>query len=225
MIPNPPGSAIIADYMVFVSPTFIIIKPDRTIAEQDIYPYSLSIFRDKLLEHGATLMDCPDIETSEIAVEINPAGAGIIRGAGLHVPGNQVELEAIPNEGWVFENWANENSQIISTSPFHNLVVPDENIYFTANFKMVTSTNDLSIWPYHISVFPNPARDIVSINVRGVTSKGQNAKFRVFDTIGRAVLEGNLDGQTSKIDISALERGVYFVRVENILHAAKFVKE
>ncbi len=64
-------------------------------------------------------------------------------------------------------------------------------------------------------VYPNPAKDVLTIN-----HPDSNAKFQVFDVSGRLLITGN----GSKVDISKLENGVYFVQVED-LKPAKIIKE
>ncbi len=219
------GVSIFESYQVFTNPTLVIIKPDASIAEQDIWPVSHQILQDKILEHGGILLQCPVVQTFEIAVEVNPPNAGTIRGVGFHVPGNQVELEALPNQGWVIDNWTDASGQIISTSPYHNFIVPAENVSFKANFKSSTSSGLVHINNHRLSVFPNPTKNLISISAEGVIGIDERATYQIFDVNGRVVLMGQIAGVQTQIDVSGLERGVYFISVENFHQKAKFVKE
>ena len=64
------------------------------------------------------------------------------------------------------------------------------------------------------SVYPNPAKDVLTINY-----PDSNPKFKVFDVSGRVIITGN----GSKVDISKLKNGVYFVQAEN-LKPTKIIK-
>lgn len=65
------------------------------------------------------------------------------------------------------------------------------------------------------AVYPNPAKNVLTID-----HANSNPKFKVFDVSGRVLITGN----GSKVDISKLKNGVYFVQVEN-LKPTKIIKE
>jgi beta-glucanase (GH16 family) len=64
-------------------------------------------------------------------------------------------------------------------------------------------------------VYPNPAKNSLTI-----VHQENNPKFKIFGVSGRVLITGN----GSKVDLSKLEKGVYFVQVEN-LKPTKFIKE
>jgi plastocyanin len=61
-----------------------------------------------------------------------------------------------------------------------------------------------------ISIFPNPTKDIITI-------KGNSdligLQYRIFDQLGRLVLENTLHSELTPVDISKLHSGVYFVEI------------
>ena len=63
-----------------------------------------------------------------------------------------------------------------------------------------------------VSVFPNPARNIVNINLTGLTGRSE---VSMFDVNGRAVMQRVLSAVNSQLDISALPAGVYMIRIKN----------
>lgn len=71
------------------------------------------------------------------------------------------------------------------------------------------------------SVFPNPA--VTSINVTGVTT---NDQYAVLDVNGQVVLSGTVTGNTLTLDVSALDSGVYFVKLtgNKATSTTRFVK-
>ncbi len=60
-----------------------------------------------------------------------------------------------------------------------------------------------------ISVFPNPAKDIVNIN------NVPNANIIINDISGKTVYTKNNCSENEKINISNLNSGIYFIRIEN----------
>ncbi len=60
-----------------------------------------------------------------------------------------------------------------------------------------------------VAVYPVPAKDIVNID------NAQNAELRLVDLSGRTVLTGNMETNHSKINVSALPEGVYFIYLTN----------
>lgn len=69
MIPgSPQGSSINSTYSISAYPTVILIAPNKTIVEKDIWPISNSILRTKITNAGGIAQACPstDIENPEI---------------------------------------------------------------------------------------------------------------------------------------------------------------
>jgi len=62
----------------------------------------------------------------------NQTNGGFTKGGGAYVPGSQVKLEAVANEGWVFINWTEYGSQV-SSDPSYDLTA-DADRTLTANF-------------------------------------------------------------------------------------------
>ena len=62
-----------------------------------------------------------------------------------------------------------------------------------------------------INIFPNPAREQIHISI----SKFNNNEtdFMIYDISGSAVLSGKLNGSETKVDISELHPGIYFVGI------------
>ena len=65
------------------------------------------------------------------------------------------------------------------------------------------------------SVYPNPVKNVFTINY-----SNSNAKYKVYDVSGKILITGT----GSKIDVSKLKNGIYFIRVEN-LKPIKIIKE
>jgi photosystem II stability/assembly factor-like uncharacterized protein len=75
-----------------------------------------------------------------------------------------------------------------------------------------------------IEIIPNPSNDLITISSSAITG---NTILSIFNVSGQKVIERQLTDNETQIDISALQRGVYFVRVQNekMVEVGKMVKE
>ena len=73
-------------------------------------------------------------------------------------------------------------------------------------------------------IYPNPAKNKITISSSALTS---NTQLSIFNVSGEKVIERQLTDTETQIDISALPRGVYFVRLQNekMVEVGKMVKE
>jgi plastocyanin len=62
-----------------------------------------------------------------------------------------------------------------------------------------------------VSVFPNPASDLIT--VKG-SKNLPGTEYYITDQNGRQVLTGKLDGETTSIQISQLNKGIYYLQLE-----------
>jgi hypothetical protein len=61
-------------------------------------------------------------------------------------------------------------------------------------------------------IFPNPADNIVNLNLTGFTGKSD---VSLFDVNGRVVLHREVSTVNSQLDISTLPKGIYMLRIKN----------
>jgi hypothetical protein len=59
-------------------------------------------------------------------------------------------------------------------------------------------------------IFPNPAKDIVSIK-----SNSSNSNYKIVAVDGKVVMDGIITNYFSSLNISKLNSGVYFVQLTN----------
>jgi hypothetical protein len=73
-------------------------------------------------------------------------------------------------------------------------------------------------------VFPNPSKDNITISSPAIE---RDTQLSIFNVSGEKVIERPLINTETQIDISALARGVYFVRLQNekMVEVGKMVKE
>lgn len=74
------------------------------------------------------------------------------------------------------------------------------------NATLSTSQNNKIVF----SVYPNPSRDRFTINLFESSSK---TNVEVYSVLGQKINEKQFDGQSLDIDLSSLQKGVYFLKV------------
>jgi hypothetical protein len=76
----------------------------------------------------------------------------------------------------------------------------------------------------NFSFSPNPVKDKITISSPSLT---ENTHLSIFNVSGEKVMERELNHNETQIDISALPRGVYFVKLQNekMVDVGKMVKE
>jgi len=74
------------------------------------------------------------------------------------------------------------------------------------------------------TVYPNPANDQITIELSKLE---RDPHLTIFNVNGRKVIERKIVENETQIGISALQRGVYFVRLQNekTIEVGKMVKE
>lgn len=70
-----------------------------------------------------------------VSATSSPAVAGNIDGAGVYSQGSTCELNAIPNDGYVFDHWS-ENDAVVSTKSSYSFTVKNER-NLVANFSKI----------------------------------------------------------------------------------------
>lgn len=64
-----------------------------------------------------------------------------------------------------------------------------------------------------VSIYPNPASDVVAININ--TDSFNTAQVTIIDTKGNVVMENRMEDAQATLNISSLESGIYFVKVDS----------
>jgi hypothetical protein len=118
---------------------------------------------------------------------------------------------------------------------------PTENGYFSAQepyyyytalpSELIVGVKDNQTMESSINISPNPAGDFIKVTLKpseGFESS-EGSEIFIYNTIGERVTTPSLLGNATppkegniRIDISNLQKGIYFVRIGN--ETAKFVK-
>ncbi len=73
-----------------------------------------------------------------------------------------------------------------------------------------TSLNEEVKSSEQIQIYPNPVADFTTIEMEW----SDKQEYHIYSTFGELVLSGNIDSNSSTIDVSSLTSGVYFLKIE-----------
>lgn len=72
-----------------------------------------------------------------LTIQVRPIEGGSIKGIGDYEANTQIQLEAIPDEGFVFKNWL-MNGEVVSEETNFIYTMPDQDIEITASFQSIS---------------------------------------------------------------------------------------
>jgi hypothetical protein len=81
------------------------------------------------------------------------------------------------------------------------------------NFPIVTSINENKNLNTSISIFPNPNNGIFNLNIKDIETDKFSVK--IYSLSGKLVLAKESLNANNKINLSSVEKGVYFVHIES----------
>ena len=86
----------------------------------------------------------------------------------------------------------------------------------------ILGNKSLSKNDFKFSVYPNPATDVLNINIENLEG---NASVSVYDIVGKQVATSKLNNGTNTLNVENLTAGVYFysIRKDNTIIETKKV--
>lgn len=139
-------------------------------------------------------------EVYTVTVESADPTMGTVDGGGQALSGGTLTIRAIPNEGYRFLHWNDDNTD----NP--RVVTVTENVTYTAYFESTTQGIH-EAGNNSIAIYPNPTNGIVKIASDDVT------RIDVYNVNGQLVKSFSKD---SIVDISSLPSGAYTLRVMTV---------
>ena len=95
-----------------------------------------------------------------------------------------------------------------------NSVIEDGSLY--VSFKVITGREDIILTKENISIYPNPATDVLYI-----TGTTKESMVQFISVTGAVVYQKKISGNTS-IDITHIPAGLYFVKINNKVQCKLF---
>lgn len=136
-----------------------------------------------------------------INVQSSDDNMGTVTGSGCYNDGETVIVTAIPNTGFIFENWT-ENSVIVSNDSVYSFVA-DKNKTIIAHFKQNIDVDE-NYKPSFI-IYPNPTNAYIEI------VSDLNCYIYITDIMGRVLSSQTTSTETTQVDLCDLPSGIYFV--------------
>lgn len=171
------------------------MENEDTVSYDTVYSFTV--------EANRSLVACFALESYEITTASNPLDAGSILGDGNYLYGDTVTLIAIPNDGFLFNYWT-ENDSVVSGASTYTFTA-DCSRHIVADFSSCANAKNNTT---HIEVFPNPVHDFLFIRGECIND------LMVLNTLGQVVDHVKADGQEMvQISMKNKKNGVYYIKI------------
>ena len=157
-----------------------------------------------------------------VTIESSDSEMGTVIGSGVYAEGAEIEITAVPYEGYRFDHWVDVDnpSRDFNTDNPRTIVVSTD-VTYMAVFTDVVGIEDNGVPA--ISVFPNPTSDIINI-----TSSETISEIEIVNLMGQLVRRIEVNSDNAVCNVEDLRSGVYVVRIRTALATfsqRKFIKE
>ncbi len=109
---------------------------------------------------------------------------------------------------------ADDSTVIFSGASFTDSEITEISINASASTNSALFRN--------ILIFPNPANNNLNINLNNITG---NFKYSMVNTLGQEILKGNLSNSENAINVSNLDNGIYFLKINDVLSNNSIIKK
>jgi hypothetical protein len=137
---------------------------------------------------------------------------------GFNRNANAQELNVVASSGTYTEGATHSIAWTIGEAVTASLIFPDNHVTqgFHQSDLYVLSVDEFQ--PLIISVYPNPARDIINI------TSDEPSRMSIYDMQGKLITTIDVNSSTSELDVSYLSRGTYSLVFEAKGAIAKTMK-
>jgi len=139
----------------------------------------------------------------EIRATVDPIEAANVYGTGIYEYGETVTLTLERNEDWAFQNWTDENGQVVSEEMTYTFIATEDRS-LVANFLYTEGIGESSI---SAKVYPNPTQGEITIEGDGLSH------VRIVNAYGQTVYNFKVEGDLVRIDLSQLTKGIYTMHI------------
>ena len=148
-----------------------------------------------------------------VTIESSDSEMGYVIGSGIYAEGAVVDITAVPYEGYIFDHWVDvyNPSRDFNTDNPRTIVVSSDLTYMAVFTDVTGIEND--IVP-EISVFPNPANDILNI-----TSSETISEIEIVNMNGQVVRRIEVNSDNAVCNVDDLRSGMYVVRIRTLRQA------
>ncbi len=120
---------------------------------------------------------------------------------------------------FLFDNFLNTITDIRTTNQYDFVITSDSKSYGNNRFKLLFNNTSSGINNTEnastVNLFPNPAND--KLYVKYVSGNTNRIDYIIYDYMGKMLLQNNalLYNNTAEIAINTLQKGQYFLRINN----------
>jgi hypothetical protein len=127
---------------------------------------------------------------------------------------NLSNFKAIDIDYFVIMFSACTNGSCIKTLPIGDVITNDPNGYAVIDdlelvYDIPTSVND-ELWNGDIKVYPNPTKGLLNLMVN---TAGINSNIQVCDITGNILIDTNIQGDATQLNLNSLTPGIYFLYI------------
>ncbi|MBR3529715.1 MAG: T9SS type A sorting domain-containing protein [Bacteroidales bacterium] len=139
-----------------------------------------------------------------VETAVNHEYWGVVTGGGAYAVNTEVELEAVPAGGFMFEQWGDGDTQNPRT------VTVTQDTLFTAVFSLDTTPTGIpEAGRLAFGIAPNPTGGRLTVTL----NESSPCEAEVYDATGRCVLRATLQGPQSDLDVRRLPAGRHTLRL------------
>jgi PKD repeat protein len=180
-------------------------NPTHTYSDVGYYSVTLNVSNAEGNDYETKIDYIVVHSNPSVTVDVTPASGETIAdgGASLIITGGTAPYTTT----WSNDETGTEITGLIPGN--YSVVVLDDNGCFTTTPFTVNWVSTIKDNSLVYSIYPNPARDEVFVKFDGQIANS----IQVFDLLGKVVYNTQPTTDFSKIDISKLQNGVYFVKV------------
>lgn len=101
---------------------------DEVVSTASRFTYTTTAKHEQLTAHFQ------ERKTGALTLSINPVSAGNVSGAGIYREGQSVRLSTSGERNFVFQHWADDEGNVVSTSATFNYIFSGEDTHLTARY-------------------------------------------------------------------------------------------
>ncbi|MCR5191764.1 MAG: leucine-rich repeat protein [Bacteroidales bacterium] len=129
---------------------------------------------------------------------------GFVTGDGSYDYGSSATITAYPLTGYKFLHWNDGNTNSSRT------FIVNQDCEFVAYFGPLQGIDEVQDSEQIIHVFPNPANNVVTLQLQGMTG---NAQLTVTDMLGREVMCKQLQGNGISFSVAGWSPDIYLLKI------------
>lgn len=149
-----------------------------------------------------------DLNGFNVEARVNNEDWGRVRGTGTYYPDEEVQLMAIPADGYAFSHWGDGSTLNRKTFMAERDTILEAYFYNKQGIEAAPASEGT---PFRLA--PNPARGNVALILPDGTVCHGSCRVAITDAEGRTVLSAPLHEPKTLLDVSTLAAGIYYVTV------------